>query len=84
MLTANLLLAALDSAATVARVVIYGSAAAYGRDEPGELPVAEDAPRRGHSIHAISKADEEDVALACRLSGVPVTAAWVSTRSAPA
>jgi GDP-4-dehydro-6-deoxy-D-mannose reductase len=59
-------------------VLIIGSGEQYGRHDAGEMPLAESAEQRPHSIYAASKAAQEYVALeAFRSSGVRV----IATRS---
>jgi GDP-4-dehydro-6-deoxy-D-mannose reductase len=59
-------------------VLIIGSGEQYGRHDAGEMPLAESAEQRPHSVYAASKAAQEYVALeAFRSSGVRV----IATRS---
>ncbi|HJU66870.1 MAG TPA: GDP-mannose 4,6-dehydratase [Gemmatimonadaceae bacterium] len=56
-------------------VLVIGSGEQYGRHEAGEMPLAESAEQRPHSVYAASKAAQELVALeAFRSSGVRVLA----------
>jgi GDP-4-dehydro-6-deoxy-D-mannose reductase len=59
-------------------VLIVGSGEQYGRHDVGDMPLAESAEQRPHSVYAASKAAQELVALeAFRSAGVRV----VATRS---
>jgi GDP-4-dehydro-6-deoxy-D-mannose reductase len=59
-------------------VLVIGSGEQYGRHDANEMPLAETAEQRPHSVYAASKAAQEHVALeAFRSSGVRV----IATRS---
>jgi GDP-4-dehydro-6-deoxy-D-mannose reductase len=59
-------------------VLVVGSAEQYGRHEPEEMPLAEEAEQRPLTLYAASKVAQEVAALqACRSAGVRV----VCTRS---
>lgn len=47
-----------------AAVLVSGSSEVYGTPRPDDLPLSEDAPLRGRSPYALSKAAQESVALA--------------------
>lgn len=59
-------------------VLVIGSGEQYGRHDASEMPLAETAEQRPHSVYAASKAAQEQIALeAFRSAGVRV----VATRS---
>jgi GDP-4-dehydro-6-deoxy-D-mannose reductase len=69
--TLNVLRAAADAA--VSRVLVVGSADEYGRVDPGDLPLTEDAPLRPMTPYGASKVAAEFVALQAFLgTGTPV------------
>jgi len=74
--TTNILKAA--SGRDVRRVIVCGSAGVYGQVEADELPVKESTPLRADSPYALSKKEEEEVALSLGDElGVPVTVARI-------
>lgn len=65
-------------------VLVVGSGEQYGRHEAGEMPLAESAEQRPHSVYAASKVAQEFVALeAFRSSGVRVLATRSFNHSGP-
>ncbi|AHG91109.1 NAD-dependent epimerase/dehydratase [Gemmatirosa kalamazoonensis] len=65
-------------------VVVTGSAEQYGRHEEGEMPVAERAEQRPHSVYAATKVAQEAIALeAWRSAGVRVIATRSFNHSGP-
>ena len=65
-------------------VLVVGSAEQYGRHEPSEMPLAEDAPQRPLTVYAGSKAAQEVAALqAHRSDGVRVVCTRSFSHSGP-
>ena len=65
-------------------VLVVGSAEQYGRHEPPELPLGEDAPQRPLTLYAASKAAQEIAALqASRSDGVRVICTRSFSHSGP-
>ncbi len=65
-------------------VLVVGSGEQYGRHEASQMPLAESAEQRPHSVYAASKAAQEFIALeAFRSSGVRVLATRSFNHSGP-
>lgn len=65
-------------------VLVVGSGEQYGRHDAGEMPLAESAEQRPHSVYAASKVAQEFVALeAFRSSGVRILATRSFNHSGP-
>lgn len=65
-------------------VLVIGSAEQYGRHDPEEMPLSEQAEQRPHTVYAASKAAQEFVALeAFRSAGVRVIATRSFNHSGP-
>ena len=65
-------------------VLVIGSGEQYGRHDAGEMPLAESAEQRPHTVYAASKAAQEYVALeAFRSAGLRVIATRSFNHSGP-